>query len=77
MVNIDQDLKIEVALDDSEESKNSVRIAFHGDAPGSLVSLSPSDARALASEIIETVHRAEVKRKLKNRHPVHRQHRHG
>ena len=80
MVEIDKDMKIEVALRDSiegNEGNESVQIAFTGGEPHPGINLEPSQARALATEIIETVNRAEVKRKLKNRYPAHRQHRMG
>lgn len=56
-------LSIEVTLAEAGRDGECVKIAFP-DAPGQVLSLTPQQARALASELIQTVYMAEVKTSL-------------
>lgn len=58
-------VKIEVLLHRGEqESKDQVKIVFSG-LPCSELSLTPEQARTLASQLIDSVHKAEVRSKLR------------
>lgn len=56
-------LNIEVSLAEAGRDGECVKIAFP-DAPDQVLSLTPQQARALASELIQTVYKAEVKTSL-------------
>ena len=53
-----------MSLGDAEREGECVKIAFSG-ASGQVLSLTPQQARALASELIQQVYKAEVKTSLK------------
>lgn len=65
MTQINQNLDIAIALQDCGEEGDCVKLRL-GDATGELF-LSPAQARLLASQLIQTVYRAEVKTSLKKR----------
>lgn len=54
---------IEVSLAEAGREGECVKIAFSG-APDQVLSLTPQQARVLASELIQTVYKAEVKTSL-------------
>jgi len=54
---------IEISLGESGQTDECVKVAFAGDG-GQTVYLSPQQAREFASELIQTVYRAEVKGSL-------------
>ncbi len=63
-------MNIEVSLAEASREEECVKIAF-SDAPEQVLSLTPQQARALASELIQTVYKAEVKTSLqRNKHQV-------
>lgn len=61
MAKVDEQLKIDVALQQCGEQGDCIRFNLGGQE----LFLSPQQARALASELIQTVYRAEVKNSLK------------
>ena len=63
MIQINQNMKIEVSLDNDENGLNSVRIAISSEQYPA-ISLTPAQARSLATELIQAVHKAEVRHKL-------------
>jgi hypothetical protein len=65
MTQINQNLNIAIALQECGDEGDCVKLHL-GDAAGDLF-LSPAQARMLASELIQTVYRAEVKTSLKKR----------
>lgn len=65
MTQINQNLDIAIALQECGEQGDCVKIRL-GDGLADLF-LSPAQARMLASELIQTVYRAEVKTSLKKR----------
>lgn len=57
------DLKVEVFLENDEKGQNFVRVSLSDkQSPGCY--LTPAQARALATELIQAVHKAEVRHKL-------------
>ena len=58
------ELNIEVSLSEADREADCVKISFNG-APDQVLSLTPQQARALASELIQQVYKAEVKTSLK------------
>lgn len=62
MTQLNQDLQFAVSLYDCEEG-DCVKIELMDDH-GTVLMLSPQQARAFASELIQTVYRAEVKNSL-------------
>ena len=62
MTQVHQDTKFEVSLYDCEEG-DCVKIELIG-TEGSVLLLTPQQARAFASELIQTVYRAEVKNSI-------------
>ncbi len=62
MTQVNQDLQFSVSLYDCEEG-DCVKIELLDDQ-GTVIMLSPQQARAFASELIQTVYRAEVKNSL-------------
>lgn len=56
-------MNIEVSLAEAGREGECVKIAFSA-APDQVLSLTPQQARALASELIQTVYKAEVKTSL-------------
>lgn len=65
MTQVNQDMQFTVSLNDCEEG-DCVKIEISG-AEGSVLLLSPRQARAFASELIQTVYRAEVKNSLQKK----------
>jgi len=57
-------LNIEVSLGEAGRDGDCVRITF-ADAPDQALSLTPQQARELASELIQQVYKAEVKTSLR------------
>ena len=66
MIQINQNLKIEVSLDNNDHGLNSVRIAISSEQYPA-ISLTPAQARSLATELIQAVHKAEVRHKLQQK----------
>ena len=65
MTQLNQDLQFAVSLYDCEEG-DCVKIELL-DAQGTVIMLSPQQARSFASELIQTVYRAEVKNSLQRK----------
>lgn len=68
MAQVDQDLKFGVSLHACEDG-DCLKIEFSGDQKV-VMFLSPAQARAFASELIQTVYRAEVKNSLQKKQPA-------
>jgi len=63
MIQINQNMKIEVSLENNDQGLSNVRIEISSERFPAM-SLSPEQARSLATELIQVVHRAEVRQKL-------------
>ncbi len=56
--------KVQVKLATTEDGQDRVALSLHG-TDGTVLTLTPSQARALATDLITAVNRAEVKANLK------------
>jgi len=64
VIQLNQDLKIEVSITDAGSGASAVALAFGNGFP--VVHLTPLQARAFAMDIIQSVHRAEVRVSLQD-----------
>ena len=67
MVEVPSEWKVEIAIKDSRQSKGNVMIAI-SDEKGEVTYMTPQQARIFASELIQTVYQADVKRSLQKVH---------
>ena len=65
MVTINQDLSIKVSVADDHPGRNDVMLNISG-TPGSVICVSPEQARRLALELVQAVYKAEVRHNLQN-----------
>lgn len=67
MIEVQSEWKVEITRNDSGQGKGNIMIAFSGDK-GDVIYMTPQQARAFASELIQTVYQADVKRSLQKVH---------
>lgn len=67
MIEIKPGQTIGVSAEDDERQDNAILLSLAGSPDGTL-SLTPDQARRLATELIEAVHKAEVRRSLQRLH---------
>jgi len=63
MIAVNQNLSIGVSLAGDNQGRNNVLLSISGTS-GPVISVSPEQARCLALELIEAVHKAEVRLSL-------------
>jgi hypothetical protein len=65
MITINHDLSIKVSVADEHQGRNDVLLDISG-ALGSVICVSPEQARRLALELVQAVYKAEVRHNLQN-----------